>query len=77
MRLTATIVITDTDSGEMFRYDGGDWIQYCDSGISAQWEDIIYVAGEDGRPVIDFTLNDIATAVLQWVYEGDDDTPQA
>lgn len=71
---SATITITDNDSGTMYRYDGGPWIEVCEPGINSNWEPLVYV-WDDTRstPMIDMTIEGVAMALLTFLYSEDGD----
>lgn len=74
MTLSATITIEDNESGCMYRYDGGAWIQYCEPDINGRWEDLIYVWDDEAdKPVINMTIEDVAVAILTFIYSDDED----
>lgn len=71
---SATITITDNDGGTMYRYDGGQWIEVCEPGISSVWEPLIYVWDDaQNCAVIDMTIEDVALTLLSFLYADEED----
>lgn len=71
---SATITITDNGTNDMYRYDGGKWIEYCEPGIRSSWEQLIYVWDDDeNTPLIDMTIEDVALALLSFLYADEED----
>jgi hypothetical protein len=70
------ITFHDTDTNEMYRYDGGDWIEYCEGGLKAEWQNLIYVLDEEGNPAIAMDVRHVAGAIasyLEYVKSEDED----
>lgn len=73
MSLSATILIEDNESGCMYRYDGGKWIQHCEPDINGSWEDLIYVWDDDSdKAGIEMTIEDVAVVILSFIYSIDE-----
>ena len=74
MTFSVTITIEDNDSGCLYRYDGGMWIQYCEPDINGSWEDLIYVwDDEKNQSAINMTIEDVAVVILQFIYSDEDE----
>lgn len=74
MSLSAMITIEDNESGCLYRYDGGQWIQYCEPDINGGWEDLIYVwDDENNMSAIEMTIEDVAVAILNFIYSEDEE----
>lgn len=71
---SATITITDNDSGTMYRYEGEQWIDMCEPGIASVWEPLIYVWDDStNSPMIDMTVEAVAVALLSFLYSEDEE----
>lgn len=74
MSLSATITIEDNESGCLYRYDGGAWIQYCEPDINGGWEDLIYVWDDEAnKSAIAMTIEEVAIVILNFIYSEDED----
>lgn len=72
--LEATITITEPSSGDMFRYDGGPWIEYCRSDIHSNWEPMIYVWDDDtDQSIINLDVNEVAIVIISFLTQEDDE----
>lgn len=76
--ITATVIFEDTDTGEMYRYSGGAFIEYCEGGVRSDWQDMIYVLDDDEQPVIDIDVRQIANAIAMYLeYSQQDDDEES
>lgn len=69
--IVSYIVFNDTDTGEMYRYDGGEWIEYCEGGLKAEWQNLIYVMTDEGIPAIDMDVRHVAGAIASYLEYAD------
>ncbi len=70
---TAVITLTNERTNEMYRYDGGQWIEVCEPGVSSSWEDLIYVWDDElNTSMIDMTIEDVVITVLRFLYQIED-----
>lgn len=68
MPYSATILIEDQESGDMYRYYGGKWIESCAPGVMSDWTEFLYVWDDEAdHPMINMTIEDIAMAVLYFL----------
>lgn len=71
---SATITITDNDSGTMYRYEGEEWIEVCEPGITSTWQPLIYVWDDElNISMIEMTIESVAVALLSFLYSEDED----
>lgn len=71
---TAVVTLTNERTHEMYRYDGGHWIEVCEPGIGSSWEDLIYVWDDEiNESMIGMNIEDIVITVLRFLYQIEDE----